>query len=97
MGFCPGNLPCPNGRGPRRGVLLRKSPESNLLLAGWIESEAAAKKAGAPVRHDIDADYWKLFSAGFPRCSGVALGLDRLMMALFERSTVDAVLPFPME
>ena len=66
-------------------------------VRAFFESEAAAKKAGALVRHDIDADYWKLFSAGFPRCSGVALGLDRLMMALFERSTVDAVLPFPME
>ncbi|MDR0495397.1 MAG: LysR family transcriptional regulator [Treponema sp.] len=33
----------------------------------------------------------------FPACSGVALGLDRLIMALCGRSTIDAVLPFPMD
>jgi len=66
-------------------------------VRSFFESEAAAKSESALVRHDVDADYWKLFSGGFPRCSGVALGLDRLMMALLGRSTVDAVLPFPME
>ncbi|GHV96011.1 elongation factor P--(R)-beta-lysine ligase [Spirochaetia bacterium] len=34
-------------------------------------------------------------ATGFPRCSGVALGLDRLIMALTARSTIDSVLPFP--
>jgi lysyl-tRNA synthetase class 2 len=33
----------------------------------------------------------------FPRCSGVALGLDRLIMALTSRKTIDGILPFPME
>ncbi|MDR1900159.1 MAG: LysR family transcriptional regulator [Treponema sp.] len=33
----------------------------------------------------------------FPRCSGVAMGLDRLIMALTGRKTIDGVLPFPME
>jgi lysyl-tRNA synthetase class 2 len=42
----------------------------------------------------VDYDYWKLFEQGFPRCSGVAMGLDRLIMALTGRSTIDAVLPF---
>jgi lysyl-tRNA synthetase class 2 len=35
-------------------------------------------------------------TTGFPPCSGVALGLDRLVMALTGRSTIDSVLPFPM-
>jgi lysyl-tRNA synthetase class 2 len=62
----------------------------------FFESEAQAKKAGALVQHKVDADYWKLFNT-FPKCSGVALGLDRLIMILAERSAIDGVLPFPME
>ncbi|MDR1869571.1 MAG: LysR family transcriptional regulator [Treponema sp.] len=63
-------------------------------------SEETAKEKNALVRHKVDHNYWKLFEgqAGkeFPRCSGVALGLDRLIMALTGRSNIDAVLPFPM-
>jgi lysyl-tRNA synthetase class 2 len=30
----------------------------------------------------------------FPRCSGVAMGMDRLIMALTGRSSIDGVLGF---
>jgi lysyl-tRNA synthetase class 2 len=67
----------------------------------FFESEAAAKEQSAAVKHRVDAAYWKHFlpRAGkpFPRCSGVALGLDRLIMALTGRSNIDDVLPFPMQ
>jgi lysyl-tRNA synthetase class 2 len=46
----------------------------------------------------VDDDYWKLFSSiekPFPECSGAAMGLDRLIMALTGRQTIDSVLPFP--
>jgi lysyl-tRNA synthetase class 2 len=33
----------------------------------------------------------------FPPCSGVAMGLDRLIMLLCNRKTIDGILPFPME
>ena len=64
----------------------------------FFESEAAAKERYALARHRVDHDYWKLFKGEthFPPCSGVALGLDRLIMALCGRSTIDSVLPFPM-
>ena len=41
----------------------------------------------------------KLFPNGnsFPKCSGVAMGLDRLIMLLCGRSTIDGILPFPMD
>jgi len=64
-------------------------------------SEAAQKDRAAIVRHNVDFDYWKNFErqAGsgqtFPRCSGTAMGLDRLIMALTGRSRIDGVLPFP--
>jgi lysyl-tRNA synthetase class 2 len=56
--------------------------------------EEAEKEKNALVKHKVDHDYWKLFEQGFPRCSGVAMGLDRLIMALTGRSNIDAVLPF---
>jgi lysyl-tRNA synthetase class 2 len=66
----------------------------------FFETEAAARERSALIRHRVDGDYWKHFlpRAGkpFPRCSGVALGLDRLIMALRGRSTIDAALPFPL-
>jgi lysyl-tRNA synthetase class 2 len=60
-------------------------------------NEAAAKEKNALVRHKVANDYWKIFDRqadgkGFPRCSGVALGLDRLIMSLTGRSTIDGVI-----
>jgi lysyl-tRNA synthetase class 2 len=62
----------------------------------FFESEKAAKEKSALVRHKVDSDYWKNF-LNFPRCSGVALGLDRLIMYMWDRSNIDGALPFPMD
>ncbi|MDR1971690.1 MAG: LysR family transcriptional regulator [Treponema sp.] len=67
----------------------------------FFEREKAAKERSALVSHGVNTDYWKLFLPNregrpFPPCSGAALGLDRLMMLLTGRSTIDGVLPFPM-
>jgi lysyl-tRNA synthetase class 2 len=68
----------------------------------YFEAEGKIKTETAMVPHLIDGDYCKVFAGGpggrpFPECSGVAMGLDRLIMALTGRSTIDAVLPFPMD
>jgi lysyl-tRNA synthetase class 2 len=72
----------------------------------FFASESAAKGKTALTPHRVDPDYWKLFlpkpgadgrKQPFPPCSGVAMGLDRLVMALAGRSTIDGALPFPME
>ena len=67
-------------------------------VRGFFESEAVIKKRQSAVNHRVDHDYWKLFEKqnGFPACSGVALGLDRLIMAVCSLSSIDSVLPFPM-
>ncbi|MDR2490387.1 MAG: LysR family transcriptional regulator [Spirochaetaceae bacterium] len=64
----------------------------------YFENEAVEKQKTAAVPHAIDGGYWRIFNTngGFPRCSGAALGLDRLIMALCGKRTIDAVLPFPM-
>jgi len=54
-------------------------------------SEQAEKKRNAVVLHNVDHDYWKNFE-NFPRCSGVAMGLDRLIMALTAKANIDGVL-----
>jgi lysyl-tRNA synthetase class 2 len=62
----------------------------------YFEAEAAEKEKFALQPHAFDKDYWKIFR-NFPRCSGVAMGVDRLIMALTGKSTIAGVLPFPME
>jgi lysyl-tRNA synthetase class 2 len=61
----------------------------------FFESEAETKERQAFVNHKVDHNYWKIFEKpGFPVCSGVALGLDRLIMAICSLSSIDSVLPF---
>jgi lysyl-tRNA synthetase class 2 len=62
----------------------------------FFEQEASVKERAAIVPHRVDHEYPKIFEH-FPRCSGVAMGLDRLIMAMTGRSTIDGVLPFPMD
>jgi lysyl-tRNA synthetase class 2 len=71
-------------------------------VRGYFEAEGKIKNAEALIPHRLDGGYWKTFlpdAAGrpFPRCSGAAMGLDRLIMVISGRSTIDGALPFPME
>jgi lysyl-tRNA synthetase class 2 len=58
----------------------------------FFEDEAYAKERHAVVPHKIDRDYWNMFlpkkNGGFPKCSGVAMGLDRLLMLLTGRNAL---------
>jgi lysyl-tRNA synthetase class 2 len=75
-------------------------------VKNYFAAEGKAKNKKAIVRHAIDGGYWKIFSPRkdqdnitrpFPACSGVALGVDRLIMALCGKSAIDGTLPFPFE
>jgi lysyl-tRNA synthetase class 2 len=68
-------------------------------VRSFFEAEAAVKAERALTPHAVDMDYWKVFSTRqkeYPRCSGVAMGMDRLIMSVTGRSSIDSVLPFPM-
>ena len=54
-------------------------------------NEEKEKKKSALVQHKVDHDYWRIFE-NFPSCSGVAIGLDRLIMAITGRFTIDSVI-----
>jgi lysyl-tRNA synthetase class 2 len=71
------------------------------VVRRYFETETAIKEQTALVPHNTDKDYWKLFlprthangvEHRFPRCSGVAMGLDRLIMVLTGKTTLDGVL-----
>jgi lysyl-tRNA synthetase class 2 len=103
----PAFVPClakktPNGRTVERwelyynGIELANcySEETNpQAVKEFFTSEEAQKNRTAIVKHNVDHDYWKIFET-FPPCSGVAIGLDRLIMALTGKTTIDGVLPF---
>lgn len=52
------------------------------------------QKNGKPVM-PLDAHLLDALDVGLPACSGVAVGLDRLLMHLIKASDLSAVLPFP--
>lgn len=58
--------------------------------------EGTEKNETARIPHAIDQNYWQNFR-NFPKCSGVAIGVDRLIMSLLEKKTINSVLPFSLE
>jgi lysyl-tRNA synthetase class 2 len=58
-------------------------------------NEETEKNRSSLVQHKVDHNYWKMFEKeGFPSCSGVAMGIDRLIMALTGKASIGSVLPF---
>ena len=45
----------------------------------------------------IDADFPEIYRRGHERCSGTALGIDRLMMVLLGEKSIKEIVPFPQE
>ena len=54
-------------------------------------NEEKEKERYANIKHNVDHNYHKIFEKGFPKCSGVAMGLDRLIMAITGRSNIETV------
>ena len=61
----------------------------------YFTREGGEKQNTARVPHKIDTEYWKIFW-NFPRCSGNALGVDRLIALLCGVHSIDSVMPFPL-
>jgi lysyl-tRNA synthetase class 2 len=63
-------------------------------VKAYFDREGALKSKLAKIPHAIKADYWKIFE-DFPECSGVALGVDRLITLMCGTRGIEGVLPFP--
>ena len=45
---------------------------------------------------DIDDHFADIFTASYPRCSGVAMGIDRLLMLQSGLTSLEGVILFPL-
>jgi lysyl-tRNA synthetase class 2 len=63
-------------------------------VKAYFDREGALKSKLAKIPHAIKQDYWKIFE-DFPECSGVALGVDRLIALMCGVRSIEGVLPFP--
>ncbi|MBT8048650.1 MAG: EF-P lysine aminoacylase GenX [Xanthomonadales bacterium] len=59
-----------------------------------FEKETKTRQARGEEKAPIDLNLLSAMRHGLPECSGVALGVDRLLMALLKLEHVDAVLAF---
>jgi lysyl-tRNA synthetase class 2 len=62
----------------------------------FLEDNQKRKQLGLPVR-DIDKNFINALNSGLPKCSGVALGIDRLIMIALDKSSIENVISFPIE
>jgi lysyl-tRNA synthetase class 2 len=67
--------------------------DPSLLRALVLHEEE--RRRGCRTAHETDHDFAGLFPRGFPTCSGVALGLDRLEMVLAGEKSLEGVIFFP--
>jgi lysyl-tRNA synthetase class 2 len=72
---------------------LTDAPAQGARLRADLETRARQGRATPP----LDASFLAALAAGMPPASGVALGLDRLLMAVLGARHIDAVLAFPVE
>lgn len=68
--------------------------ETNPYIVSDYFKEEAQNKSMALVKHDINNNYSEIFKT-FPECSGGAIGLDRLIMAILGMENISDVILYP--
>jgi lysyl-tRNA synthetase class 2 len=69
--------------------------ETDPDLLGALIAHEEQRKKGCRVPHESDRGLAHVFPRGFPECSGVALGLDRLEMLFHGEKSLKGVILFP--
>lgn len=62
-----------------------------------FEADLARRRALGLEQPPVDKRFLAALESGLPDCSGVALGIDRLLMIAVDANHIDAVLAFPVE
>lgn len=62
-----------------------------------FEAERAAAKLSERPQRPVDERFLEALQSGLPDCSGVAVGVDRLLMVLLQCDDIAAVIDFPVE
>jgi len=62
----------------------------------FVQDNRKRKQLGLPER-DIDKNFIDALNLGLPQCSGVALGVDRLIMIALDKSSIEDVITFSIE
>lgn len=62
-----------------------------------FENDQALRKQAGQDTYPIDLNLLAALAHGLPECSGVALGLDRLLMLVVEAATIEEVISFPID
>ncbi len=70
--------------------------ETEPAAVGRFLAGESARQRAARVVPRVDEAFGRLFAEGFPACSGVALGVDRLEMVFRGERTLEGVINFPL-
>lgn len=70
--------------------------DSDSQLARFLEDKQQRKKLGMADK-SIDDNFISALSHGLPKCSGVALGIDRLIMLALKAPNINQVISFPVD
>jgi lysyl-tRNA synthetase class 2 len=62
-----------------------------------LQLDLETRRRQGRVTPPIDTAFLAALAAGMPETAGVAVGLDRLLMAILEVRHIDEVLAFPIE
>lgn len=61
-----------------------------------FEQDLTTRQANGQAAHPLDEHFLAALEAGLPDCSGVAMGIDRLLMLMAHATHIDQVLTFPL-
>ncbi len=68
--------------------------ETDKKLVDRFFREQRLQKTKALVPHHVEESYTEIFDGRFPECSGVALGIDRLVMAITGTKRIQDIISF---
>ena len=70
--------------------------DASVQVTRFQEDNYKRKQLGLSIR-EIDENFISALKSGLPQCSGVALGIDRLVMLALQKTHIEEVITFPID